>query len=217
MTELISERAPGVLPISRGRRTDGGKCPRCGADLKLTLLGRACVSRCMQGHGDFVRGEQIVPLLGESANPRIWFTEKAMTFGAVQSERCPGGHSGLAMYSIRAPDGETMNQEICLTCGGIWLNPGDGLKLSRIGTKLSAPTPTPPKFRDSRLYFAALSLFSLWWSFDVYTNGYSCNYDGWRPTPLLVSHLCSIIGSRLTALLPFSLSILLLYIAIVKK
>lgn len=192
------------------------KCPRCGADLKLKLLGRACVSRCTQGHGDFVRSEQIVPLLGESADPRIWFSEKNMTFRGVQAESCPGGHSGLAMYSIRAPDGETMNQEICLTCGGIWLKPGDGQKLSRMGTKLSAPMPSTPKFRDSRLYLAACALGSLWWTVDVYTNGYSCNYDGWRPIGLLISYLCSIIGSRLTALLPFSLSVLSLYIVVVK-
>jgi hypothetical protein len=69
------------------------------------------------------------------------------------------------------------------------------------------------RFKESRAFSALLAIFSAWWAYDMFTNPEHC-IGGRRIARLITEQLCTWPGHRGAALLPLSLAVLFLFVAI---
>jgi membrane associated rhomboid family serine protease/Zn-finger nucleic acid-binding protein len=106
-------------------------CPRCSYPLELHLHNHAEVDVCHRCQGTFVYVGDYAPT--EALDPDVWMNLSTTEKIGVQEElQCPHGHGPMHGYRVKGLS-RSVEIDLCLECGGLWLDKGEAAALQVIG------------------------------------------------------------------------------------
>ena len=100
------------------------QCPRCKVALAQERRAFAELDRCAQCGGTYLEPGEGVTGLGHAEDIRTMLRGAlAETLGASPIG-CPSGHGAMTLVAV-GDDEAGVELDICTTCGGVWLDPGE--------------------------------------------------------------------------------------------
>ncbi len=111
-------------------------CPRCSYPLELHVVGHNQIDWCHRCRGTFIDVGDVAP--NEAMDPDVWMqlpgTER---LGPQDDLPCPHEHG--PMYGFRVKDiSSEVDIDLCLECGGLWLDEHEMASLNQIGQRAIA-------------------------------------------------------------------------------
>lgn len=117
-----------AIPLRRTRHPR--HCPRCSYPLTGIEYQGAEIDHCHRCGGTLVEPGNIKLHYGKWANPRQWIDDLGRPSSAERLP-CPADGGTMTGYQVRF-DGRSVAVDHCEICGSLWLDKGEGQKLSQI-------------------------------------------------------------------------------------
>ncbi len=100
-------------------------CPRCSIPLSAHSRAFAEIDVCSQCGGAFLDAGEGVMVHGAGAEPAMLAEDGRAQRTGTGALRCPADHARMETWEVGA-DGETIEVDWCRTCGGFFLDAGEG-------------------------------------------------------------------------------------------
>ena len=144
------------------------QCPRCIKKMRKQRHARAVIDHCEECSGNFFDEGEMLAVLGKSADPEVWARSNRKLTPSASDISCPRCHKRMQLHPLGV-EGHEVDIDLCISCGGIWLDGGEIDHVMQIGARQLAASaqakatkqPKPPAEPDSgpELIGQFLSLF----------------------------------------------------------
>jgi Zn-finger nucleic acid-binding protein len=113
------------------------QCPRCIKKMRKQKHLKAVIDHCAQCSGNFFDEGEMLAVLGRSADPEIWARSNRKRTPSASDIHCPRCHKRMQLHPL-GEGGVDVDIDLCVACGGIWLDGGEVDTVMQLGARALA-------------------------------------------------------------------------------